>query len=247
MNPSSNDVLGVLLDHYDNPPSILMPYNPPYYIDLFEQSGYQKEKDLCSYSVDPTFPLSDKVKRVVKFVRSDNTVTVRPINMKKIDEEVEKIRLIYNDAWRDNWGFVPWTKEEMAYLAKSLKLIGIPNLVLLALIDDQPVGFSLTLPDINQAIIHTNGRLFPTGLIRLLWYRRHPKRVRVVCLGICKKYQNQGIDALFYHDTYQNSYGQGIREGVFSWILEDNVAVRQILDSWGAKLYKHYRVYGKAI
>ena len=168
---------------------------------------------------------------------------MRKVALKDFDELVEIIRYIYNDAWSDNWGFVPWTKEEFAYLAKDLKLILIPELVLLAYKDDKPVGFALPLPDINQILIKMNGRLFPTGIFKLLLGKKKIDFVRIAVFGVLKEYQNMGIDGLLVYELYNRGVNLGMNGADFSWILEDNMKLRNMLEKWGAKHYKTHRIY----
>jgi hypothetical protein len=165
--------------------------------------------------------------------------------MKKLREELELLKGIYNDAWSKNWGFVPMTEAEFDHLAKELKQIVNPELAIFAYIDGEPAGFSLALPDINQALLKINGRLFPTGLFKLLWYSRKIDMLRVLIMGMKKKYRNMGIDAVFYYETYTRGVRCGFSKGEFSWILEDNYPMRHSMENWGAKIYKTYRIYDK--
>ena len=247
MNPSSNHVLGLLVDDFDAPPRVMMPYNPPYYADIITGRGYAKEKDLLAYRLDSTKPLSEKMIRIAQVLESETEVDIRPIDMKNLHTEVQLIREIYNDAWRDNWGFVPWTPGEMEHMIGIFKLICIPELVLLAFVKDEAVGFSMAIPDINQALIRMNGRLFPIGFIKFLYLKKRVDRLRVAVLGVKQKQQGLGIDALFFVHTYNNGIACGMREGEFSWILEENLDVRKLLENWGAERYRTYRLYSKTL
>ena len=247
MNPSSNHVLGLLVDDFDNPAKVMMPYNPSYYEALVTGCGYRPVKDLYAYRMDATKPLSDKMLRVSKIVEKKTGVVIRPVDMKNLKSEVQVIREIYNDAWRGNWGFVPWTEDDMAHMVPTFKLICIPDLVIMAYVDGEPVGFSMGIPNINQALIKMNGRLFPFGFIKFFYLKRRVDQLRVAVLGVKKKYQGMGLDSLFFVHTYNNGVRHGMKEGEFSWILEDNRGVRDLLEHWGVGRYRTYRLYEKEL
>jgi len=163
--------------------------------------------------------------------------------MKDFWNEVQRVKKIYNEAWSHNWGFVPMTDEEFEHLAKDLKPVVDPHLVFFAEVDGEPVGFSLSLPDLNQALKKINGRLFPLGLPKLLWYARQVDGIRVITLGVRPRYRQRGIETIFYVETYFRGIERGYVRGEFSWILEDNLLMRKPLEMMGAKLYKTYRIY----
>jgi GNAT superfamily N-acetyltransferase len=244
-NPSTNNVLGLLIDAFDKQPVLQMPYNPAYYVKLVEEFGLTKAHDLYAYYMEDIVPISDKIRRVAELLRKRKKVTVRPVNMRKLKQEIQLIKSVYNDAWERNWGFVPWTDEELDYLAADLKMAAIPDLVLFAYVDGELAGWSLALPDLNQAMKHINGRLFPFGIVKLLWHSKRTDMLRVLALGICKKFQGMGLDAILYYETYTRGNKHGFHRGEFSWILEDNHPMRNAMENWGARIYKTYRLYGK--
>jgi GNAT superfamily N-acetyltransferase len=247
-NYSTNDTVGFLLEGFERPPVVLMTYNPPYYLDFCQRYGFQKAKDLYAYLMTSDQPLPEKAIRVAESLKRRENVEFRTVNMKRFWEEVELVFQIYNDAWSLNWGFVPLTREEIDHIAKQLKMILDPDLVLIALVNGEPAGFSLALPDINQALIKIrNGRLFPFGLPKLLWYMRKINGIRVFTMGVVRKYQKRGIDSLFYVETYRRGVAKGHRWGEFSWILEDNVMMNRAAESLGARVYKRYRIYDKPL
>jgi len=247
MNPSTNHILGVLIDSFDRPPFVQMNYNMPYYIDLYEKSGLTKEKDLYCYIMETSLKLSDKILRVAELAKKRNRITIRSFNMKKFDREVKIAREIYNQAWSKNWGFVPWTEEEFDHMAEDLKLIAIPELALFAYIDDEPVGVSIPLPDINEILIKMNGRVLPTGLFKLILGKNKVKYLRIAILGVKHDYQNKGIDAIFVAETYKRGEAMGFSGGEISWVYEDNMPLRNLVENWGAKHYRTYRVYRKKV
>ncbi|RKY92462.1 N-acetyltransferase [candidate division KSB1 bacterium] len=247
MNPSTNDTCGFLLEGFDRPPVIMMSYNPPYYLEFMEKYGMKKAKDLYAFYMETTTPMSDKIKRIAELVRRRHNVTIRSIDMKKFNQEIETVKYIYNQAWSRNWGFVPMTDEEFYHLAKDLKTVLEPELVLIAEVNGEPAGFSLALPDFNQALKRINGRLLPFGIFKLLWYSRKIDMLRVLTMGVIHKYQKLGIDAVFYYETYNRGKAKGIWRGEFSWILEDNYPMVHTLKKMGATVYKKYRIYDKLI
>ena len=167
--------------------------------------------------------------------------------MKELRAEIERIREVYNSAWERNWGFVPMTEAEFDDMAKQMKQIVDPELCLIAAIGDEPVGFALVLPDFNQAIRHTNGRLLPFGLFRLLWHARRIDQVRVLTLGVKPAYRRLGLDAMLMLRAYRRALELGYKRSEASWILEDNLPMRRIMERLGWQVYKTYRIYEKPV
>jgi hypothetical protein len=150
---------------------------------------------------------------------------------------------VYTQAWEENWGAVAMTRKEFDYLVAQFKGAVDPDLFLIATVGDEVAGFSLALPDFNQVLIRLNGRLFPLGILKLMWYRRRINMVRVVTTGILKKFRHRGIDSSFYYETWTRSTAKGMPRGEMSWILEDNSAMNNALRNLGLRLYKRYRLY----
>jgi GNAT superfamily N-acetyltransferase len=163
--------------------------------------------------------------------------------MKAFQEDVELLWRVYNSAWEQNWGFVPMTRDEFLHEAKEMKQILVPDFVLVGEVGNQVVGFALALPDINDALRHAGGRLFPWGLLKILYYQRKIKRLRVVALGVQKEYRTAGVAAGFYAALIRNARRHGYEEAEMSWILEDNALMNQSLKVMGARKYKTYRIY----
>lgn len=246
-NYSQNDVCGLLIDGYDTPPVILMAHNPPYYQNFIEKYGFTKAMDLWAYSMDKNTQIPERVVKVVERIKARSHATFRTINKKILGKEVEKVKYVYNDAWEKNWGFVPLTDHEIDHIANDLKPIVDPDIVFFAEIDGKPVGFSLAVPDINQALKKINGRLFLFGILKLLYYTRKINRLRVIIMGVVEEYRNKGIDSVFYLDTYRKGIEKGYNWGEFSWILENNDPMNIALTNIGAKVYKTYRIYEKKV
>jgi hypothetical protein len=245
MNPSTNYECGMLINAFDQSPVTMMSYNPEYYLSLCDNYGFTKAKDLYAYLLKNENTMSDKLRRVSEIVRKRRNFTVRPVNMKKFSEEVKIIKDIYNDAWERNWGFVPYTDAEFDELARELKMVVEPNLVLIGELDGKPVGFSLALPDMNQVLKDIpNGKLFPTGIFKFLMNRKKIDLVRVITLGIRKAYQKQGLDSVFYYETWDRALRiLNIAKGEASWILEDNIMMNRAAELMSGELYRKYRLY----
>jgi GNAT superfamily N-acetyltransferase len=249
-NFSTNDELqspGVLLDNFARPPSLLMAHNPPYYGPLFEAAGWTKERDLLSYWTEERTVPDRLVRGVERLTGAIDGLVVRQLDLKRLGEEVAKIKDVYNSAWQQNWGFSPLTDAEIARLADDLKPIVDPRFALLAEVHGEPVGFALALPDYNQVLRHLDGRLLPFGIFKMLWYRRRIDGLRVFTLGLKPGYHRRGIDALFYIRIYQNGNEAGYRSAEASWILEENWDMRRALERLGAYAHKTYRVFGRPL
>jgi len=243
-NPSTNDECALLIDGFDSPPTFMMPYNPPYYPRLLEGAGLKKAKDVVSYIIYDTAKLPEKLFRIAEMARKRSELTVRPVRLKSLDEELMKVKEIYNSAWERNWGFVPMSNEEIDHMARELRPLVEPELVLIAEHNGEPAGFSLTMPDVYQALIYVrSGRLFPFGFVKFLLNRRKIRRVRVMALGVKKEFRIRGIDALFYIETFTRGKKLGYKEGEMGWVLEDNKIMRQTIEAVGGKVFKRYRFY----
>jgi hypothetical protein len=169
--------------------------------------------------------------------------------MKNFPRDLAIVRDLYNRAWERNWGFVPMTEAEIDHMANELKPAVDPDIVLIAEKAGEPIGFTLALPDVNEALKKANGRLFPFGLIRILWQVkvRRIKTIRVLTLGIIPEHRQAGIDAMLYLQLFQTSVRKGYWDGEFSWMLEDNVAIRKAMENFGARIYRTYRLYDRRI
>lgn len=244
---STNEECAMLIDGFDSPPCVMMPYNPPYYPTLMEGAGFTKAKDLVAYNLTREEASEDRLRRLAEVIAQREQVSIRPIDRKRFGEEVANFSVVYNQAWEKNWGFVPMTDEEIEHMAKSLKSVIEPDLVLFMQKNGSTIGFAMALPDLNRALKHANGRLFPLGLVKILWHARRIHKVRVLVLGLLKEYRGRGLDVLLYLHLYRNGLRKGYNEGEFSWILEDNVSIRRPLERMGAHVYKTYRFYERAL
>lgn len=250
MNFSTNDEVGLLIDGFDSLPTFMMPYNPPYYIRLYEKLGLKKAEDLIAFYLDDSNPMSKRWIRIVEKMKSRSRIKIRTINLKDFEAELEIVRIIYNSAWSKNWGFVPMTEKEFQHTADDFKKIVDPDLVFIAFVDDEPAGFILGLPDYNPIFKKMNGRLFPAGIFKFLYYtkvNRIIRRLRVLTMGVVHKYQKLGLDAIFFVDIYNAGRRNGYHSAELSWILESNTLMVKAAENMGAKLYKKYRVYEKPL
>ncbi len=249
MNPSTNDEIGFLIDGFDTPPFFMMTHNPPYYREIMEKLGYEKAKDVLAYYISTdTIIISDKLKQVVKGTKEKLGVVTRSIDMNNFDAELAKVRHVYNNAWAKNWGFVPMTPAEFDFIAEDFKKIIDPKLVLIAEVKGDPVGFSLALPNYNEVFAKIpSGKLFPTGILKFLWYRRKISSLRIITLGVIQKYQQSGIGGIFYLDTFERGVKYGYHKGEMSWILEDNELMNRSARMLGGDPYKTYRLYGTSL
>jgi GNAT superfamily N-acetyltransferase len=251
VNFSTNYECGVLVEGYDAPPAVLMAYNPRYYPELYEACGLGKAKDLWAWELSSSVPPPEKVARIAEKMRQREGIVVRHVNLEDFDNEVKRIKDIYNAAWEKNWGFVPMTEAEFDQLAREMKQMVVPQLLLMAEVNGEPVAFSMTLPDANVALKAAGGRLtkfgLPIGLVKLVLAARKIKRLRLVTLGIKEGFRRRGIDAILYLDTLRTARELGYTGGEISWTLEDNHLVNRAIESMGGRKYKTYRLYEKSI
>jgi len=251
MNPTTNDECGLLVEGFDVPPVFMMTYNPRYYLDLVASEGFVKAKDLLAFMIElPKIPM-DRLTRIASKVKRRNSELVfRPIRRKTLEQDLAKVKEVYNAAWEDNWGFVPMTDAEVDFMASRLKPLLMEGLVWLAEAGNEPVGFLLALPDYNVALKPLRGRLATPKVLGFLPYLfgwKRPDRTRVLTLGVIEKYRAKGLESALLIEGLKVGFEAGVRESEASWILEDNVAMCRILEAIGGRVYKRYRIYEKQI
>jgi hypothetical protein len=191
--------------------------------------------------------IKEKVSQIVSKIKKSSNITLRAVNLKNIDEEVEKIKYVYNQAWEKNWGFVPWTEKEMEYMAKNLKKVADPDIIILAEDGDRPIGFAFGFPNLNEVLIKLNGRMTPLGILKFLYYRKKIKGIRAVVFGILKEYRMSGVSYLLFSELEKNALAKGYEWCETSYQLEDNDAINRFVMSIGGKVYKKYRIYEKPV
>ncbi len=247
VNISMNDECGFLLEGFDSPPVVMMPYNPAYYLDLMEEYGLAKAKDLFAFLMTKDHEIKEKVSKIVSKIKKSSNITLRAVNLKNIDKEAEKIKYVYNQGWEKNWGFVPWTDKELEHMAKKLKQAADPDIIILAEDGDRPIGFAFGFPNLNEALMKLNGRMTPLGILKFLYYRKKIKGIRAVVFGILKEYRMSGVSYLLFSELEKNALAKGYEWCETSYQLEDNDAINRFVMSIGGKVYKKYRIFEKPI
>ncbi|MDO8493944.1 MAG: hypothetical protein Q7S68_01220 [Deltaproteobacteria bacterium] len=241
---------GILIDGFDSPPQIMMGHNPPYYASLLEQCGFQKVKDVFAWHYDMA-KLSEPAVQIADATRAYPGLTLRSINMKNFAEEVRLMMGIYNEAWGENWGFIPAAEAEIQYVAKQLKPIIDPNMAFFAFVNGDPAGFSVFIPNVNEAIRDLNGKLFPFGWAKLLWrLKRGLKSGRLCLMGIRKPYRGSklgSLSVLLNVEMHLRSRKGRYQYGELGWTDEANDRINQGISFMGGRKYKTYRIYEKEL
>ena len=249
-NPSLNDTAGLLVDGFDREPSVLMPYNPPYHETFLERYGFERAMTMWAYYVHKKYVQFDRLKRGAALVkRRTPGLSVRTLDMNRFDEDARTILSIYNDAWSNNWGHVPMTNAEFDQLVAELKQIVVPGMVFFVEHEGTPVAFSISLPNINQALRQVDdGRLFPTGLPKLLLNATYGiYEVRMPLMGVRKAFQGKGLDALLVLRTIEDGPPQGFDACEMSWVLDTNDRLKNHVESLGAVVDKEYALYERPL
>jgi hypothetical protein len=248
------DEPGLEIEGFDEDPTAMMGHHRPEYRGWVEAAGYEKAKDLLTYEVDIAHWEDPKIDRLIAMGERNPRIRIRKVDKSKFNEEARIVLNLVNDAWSDNWGYVPLTESEIAYAGKKLKPIIFNELVRIAELDGEPVAFMLTIPDINELIKDLNGELFPFNFIKLLWRLRKPRvsRARVPLMGVAKKLQQSRLASqlafMLIEYTRRDCVGEfGIGTGEFGWILEDNKGMLSIAELPGARVNHRYRIYEKSL
>ncbi|MFN8166809.1 MAG: hypothetical protein U0X76_11770 [Bacteroidia bacterium] len=247
MNPSTNYTCGFLIDAFDSSPYIDMTYNPPYYIEMMEKLGYKKNVDLNAYFYLPEDVMAKRLNALGAYICEKNGITIRKLNLKKFKEEQEVLREIYNDAWDDNFGFVPVSQKEFGFITGQMKDVAIPDLVLIAYIHGQLAGFVAAIPDYNIFMKPMKGKLTISGLFNILFNKKKIKATRVITFGIKKQFRKKGLDVALLNQLMINWTALEFKEAELSWILEHNQQMIREIEKFGAKHYKTYRLFEKQL
>jgi GNAT superfamily N-acetyltransferase len=244
MSPNMMGEMGVLIEGFDMSPNFLMPYNKPYYDALITKAGFQKYVDLLAYRITEQTVRMERALRAEEIILSRLPgLKVRPVDLKNFRKEIVIIREIFNKAWANNWGFTPISVEEFEFLVNDLRFIIDPTLAHVVEVDGQPVAFSISLPDLNQALKKINGRLLPFGFIKLLYHKSKIRDLRTALMGVIPEYHGKGIDAVMHRHTISNGLAKGMKSAEFSWLLETNTGVINVAERFGAVFEKRYRMY----
>jgi GNAT superfamily N-acetyltransferase len=251
MNPTTNDECGLLIEGYDSPPVLMMTYNPRYYQPLLEGVGCTKAKDLLAFAFDMVNGPKERFARFMeKFRRREPNVRLVPLDKKDLAAQLAKVKVVYNQAWEKNWGFVPMTDGEIDFMAERLKPLLTDGLAFVAETPDGPVGFLLAMPDFNEALKPLRGRMLSWGLLKALPYFlgwKPTKYVRCITLGVTAKARGRGIEAAMLAEALTTCLRLGYQRGEASWILEDNTPVQRTIGLFGGEVYKRYRVYERPV
>jgi hypothetical protein len=248
------DEPGLLIDGFDQPPIVMMGHHRPVYREWIEAAGYTKAKDLYTYELDIRIDMVPIIDRLIASGEKNPRIRIREVDKSNFDAEAAIILNLLNDAWSENWGFVPLTEAEIAYASKKLKPIIYEDLVRIAEVDGEPAAFMITIPDVNEMIADLDGRLFPFGWAKLLWRLRKPrtKRVRVPLMGVTKKLQGTRLAGqlafMLIEFTRRVCVAKyGVHFGEFGWVLEDNQGMMSIAQLPGAKINHTYRIYERTL
>lgn len=243
VNPSFNDEIAFLLEGFDMPPTIMMPYTHEYYLQLAEKNGLKKAKDLYALLAESENGIPERIEKLINRIKQRTKVNIRPFNLKDFRSDAKKLKEVYNAAWERNWGFVPMTNEEMDLTIMKLKQFADPELVLFAELDGEPVGVVATVPDINQVLKHLNGKLGLIGIMKFLYYKRKITGVRSLIAGIKKQYRETGIISVLFYESAKTVIRRGYKWCELGWNLEDNDLINKFDMAIGGRIYKKYRIY----
>ena len=250
---SINDETGLLVDGFDRPPAVMMGHARPWYGPRLEALGLTRAMDMLAYDYDMTQPVPPRMAALVNKAMKRGELEIRPLSRRHLDRDLAIIMDIFNDAWADNWGFVPMTEAEIAQLGQTLRVLVSGDYVAIASWRGEPAAMAVSLPDINGAIHDLGGSLLPLGWARLLWrvFVLRPKAVRLPLMGVRKRYQRSAAGSALalavvfrLRDTHVK---RGVARAELSWILEDNLAMRRMIETMGAVAYKTYRVYERGL
>ena len=250
---SINDESGLLVDGFDRPPSVMMNHARPYYGPQLEALGFAKAKDLIAYDYDASKPMPQAMAALVDRALRNGRLDLRPLSKRHLDRDLAIIMDIFNDAWSDNWGFVPLTEAEIARLGQTLKALVGEDYVAIASWRGEPAAMAVSLPDVNRAIHDLCGRLLPFGWARLLWrvFARPPPAVRMPLMGVRKAYQHSAAGSTLALGVLarvrEGHLKRGTTQAELSWILEDNLPMRRMIEALGGVAYKTYRIYERAL
>lgn len=252
-NFSINDEMGCLIDGFDTPPNMMMGHAMPYYGPRIEEQGFTKAKDVIAYSYTADTQLPRAMKTIFERALASPDIVVRPLDKKNLGRDLGIIIDIFNDAWSRNWGFVPFTREEMVALGNNLKILVSGDYIAIATYKGEPAAMAVTLPNLNDWIKGLDGKLLPFGWSKVMWnlFARPPASVRMPLMGVRRKFHGSLIGSALALSVIERlrlyHIARGTASGELSWILEDNLPMRRLIEAIGAKPYKTYRVYEKPL
>ncbi len=244
-NPSQNYEWGLLIEGFHSPPTFMMTYNKPYYAQLVENYGFQKSQDMYAFEghIDMLSGLDPKLLFIAEEAQRRFNIDVRRVDKKNFEQDIRSFLEIYNRALPGQWGFTPLSEGELLAIAGGLKHLIVPEMTSIAEVDGKPVGVVFGLLDYNPLIKEIDGRLFPFGILKLLWKRKNIKRIRLISTNVLPEYQRWGLGLVLVNRMLPDALEWGIQEAEFSWVLESNRLSRGTLERGGAKREKTYRIY----
>ena len=248
-NFSINQECGLLVEGFETPPAMMMGHARPWYKTHIEKCGYAKAKDLLAYTISCQESQPPEIMRIIE--KSSSGMRTRGLDKSRLKEEMDIIFGIFNDAWSENWGFIPFTREEYQDIGRTMRFIADSSLIRIAEIDGEPAAFIVVLPNVNEAIRDLNGKLLPLGWLKLLWRLKvkRPETGRILLMGVIRKYRDTlagaGLAYGLFSDVRRAVDRLGMKRLELSWILEDNLIMRKIIEALGGRVYKTYRIYGR--
>ncbi len=247
-NPTVNDECGLLVEGFEATPMVRMPYNPSYYLKLYEAVGLKQVRDLYAFYLSSAGDAPARIAKIVERVKRNTGIQIRNIDLKRLKQEIPILTEIYNQTLDRNWGFVPITNEDLEFAAEDLKAILDPNMVLIAEKDGKPVGFSLCIPNINELMWKAKSAKGILRILKFVWLLKttHPKEARLAVLGVAPQYRNKGIAPVFYYESLNRAKGKLVG-GELSWIEETNVEMAKAITLMGGQKYKTYRIFESGV
>lgn len=248
VNPSTNETCGLLIEGFDGPPMIMMPYNPPYYAGLIEAAGFAKTKDLFAYKMNVPDGIGERFEKIVRRTLRSGDITVELVNIKNLDGAIEDLKDIYNTAWEKNWGFIPMTDAELTDLGLALKPMLKPDYLFFAKVEGKVAAFVLMLPDFNVPLRAARGSLNLFTIIPFLYKMFFKIRAgRLLTLGVKKEFRNRGLEILLIKMAMESARRMKWAYGEMSWTLEDNTQINTVIEAVGGRVYRKYRLYEKTL
>lgn len=248
VNPSTNETCGMLLEGFDGPPMVMMPYTPPYYLELAGAAGFSKAKDLLAFRVEVAHGFGERFEKIVQRLTRGKDIKVRHVDSGGLDQAIAEIKEIYNSAWEKNWGFVPMSDAEFNDMAAAMKPVLKPEYLYFADVDGKPAAFVLLLPDLNIPLKAARGSLTPLTIFPFLYRLQFKLRAgRMLTLGVKKEYRGRGLEMLLIKKGFEAGRKMKWEYGEMSWTLEDNTRINGVIEAIGGRVYRKYRVFEKRI
>lgn len=241
------DECALLVDGFDDDPVLLLAYNPRYYENLILSCGFKKTVDWYAYMGDEAVAIPEVMRKIRDRLLRGGEVQIKSLDRKDFKRRALEVKEIFNEAWGENWGHLPFTEKQFKYLFAEMNRIAVPELTYFAEVGGKTIGFSLTIKDANQALKKANGRLFPFGLLKILRGLKKVTRLRTIVMGVLKEYRNRGIETAFYINTIETGRKMGYTDSECSMVVETNTRMLKALEAIGARRYKTYRLFEKTI